>query len=31
MKGNMKKFLKAQTGKSGEQLAAERYARFRKF
>ncbi len=31
MKGNMKKFLKAQQGKSGEQLAAERYERFRKF
>ena len=31
MKGNMKKFLKEQQGKSGEQLAAERYERFRKF
>ena len=31
MKGNMKKFLKAQNGKSGEQLSAERYDRFRKF
>lgn len=31
MKGNMKKFLKAQTGKSGEQLANERYERFRIF
>ena len=31
MKGNMKKFLKAQQGKSGAQLAAERYERFRKF
>lgn len=31
MKGNMKKFLKAQDGKSGEQLAQERYDRFRAF
>ena len=31
MKGNMKEYLKAQEGKSGEQLAAERYDRFRKF
>lgn len=31
MKGNMKKFLKAQDGKSGEQLAGERYDRFRTF
>lgn len=31
MKGNMKKFLKAQNGKTGEQLSAERYDRFRKF
>lgn len=31
MKGNMKKFLKAQNGKMGEQLSAERYDRFRKF
>lgn len=31
MKGNMKKFLKVQNGKSGEQLSAERYDRFRKF
>lgn len=31
MKGNMKKFLKAQTGKSGKQLANERYERFRIF
>lgn len=31
MKGNMKKFLKAQEGKSGEQLARERYERFRAF
>ena len=31
MKGNMKKSLKAQNGKSGEQLSAERYDRFRKF
>ena len=31
MKGNMKEYLKAQEGKSGEQLAAERYQRFRKF
>ena len=31
MKGNMKKFLKAQNGKSGEKLSAERYDRFRKF
>lgn len=31
MKGHMKKFLKRQNGKTGEQLAAERYARFRAF
>ena len=31
MKGNMKKFLKAQNGKTVEQLSAERYDRFRKF
>ena len=31
MKGNMKKFLKSQNGKTGEQLSAERYDRFRKF
>ncbi|MCM1282923.1 MAG: acetyl-CoA carboxylase carboxyltransferase subunit alpha [Muribaculaceae bacterium] len=31
MKGNMKKFLKAQEGKSGGQLAAERYERYRAF
>lgn len=31
MKGNMKEFLMRQDGKSGEQLAKERYARFRKF
>lgn len=31
MKGHMKEFLKKQNGKSGEQLAAERYARFRAF
>ena len=31
MKGNMKEFLKKQNGKTGEQLAAERYARFRAF
>lgn len=31
MKGHMKEFLKRQNGKSGEQLAAERYARFRAF
>lgn len=31
MKGSMKKFLKAQEGKSGEQLAQERYERFRAF
>lgn len=31
MKGNIKEFLKKQNGKSGEQLAAERYARFRRF
>lgn len=31
MKGNMKKFLKEQDGKSGEQLAQERYDRFRAF
>ena len=31
MKGNMKRFLKAQDGKSGKQLARERYERFRAF
>ena len=31
MKGNMKKSLKAQNGKSGQQLAQERYDRFRIF
>lgn len=31
MKGNMKKFLMGQKGKTGEQLAAERYERFRAF
>lgn len=31
MKGQMKKFLERQEGKTGEQLAAERYDRFRKF
>ncbi len=31
MKGHMKEFLKAQDGKSGEQLAQERYDRFRSF
>lgn len=31
MKGHMKEFLKRQDGKSGEQLAAERYERFRAF
>lgn len=31
MKGDMKKFLKAQNGKSGQQLAQERYDRFRIF
>ena len=31
MKGHMKEFLKKQDGKSGEQLAAERYERFRAF
>lgn len=31
MKGNMKKFLKRQDGKTGEQLALERYRRFRAF
>ena len=31
MKGHMKKFLERQNGKSGEQLAAERYERFRSF
>lgn len=31
MKGNMKAFLERQNGKSGEQLAAERYERFRAF
>lgn len=31
MKGHMKKFLQKQNGKTGEQLAAERYARYRAF
>lgn len=31
MKGHMKEFLKRQDNKSGEELAAERYARFRAF
>lgn len=31
MKGHMKEFLRAQNGKSGEQLAQERYERFRAF
>lgn len=31
MKGHMKKFLQRQEKKTGEQLAAERYARFRSF
>lgn len=31
MKGNMKEFLKRQNGKTKEQLAEERYERFRKF
>ena len=31
MKGHMKEFLRAQNGKSGEQLARERYDRFRAF
>ena len=31
MKGHMKEFLRAQNGKSGEQLAQERYDRFRAF
>ena len=31
MKGHMKEFLKKQNGKTGEELAAERYARFRAF
>ena len=31
MKGHMKEFLKKQDKKTGEQLAAERYARFRAF
>ena len=31
MKGHMKEFLRAQNNKSGEQLAQERYDRFRKF
>lgn len=31
MKGNIKTFLKKQDGKTGEQLASERYARFRAF
>ena len=30
-KGNIKKFLEKQNGKTGEQFASERYARFRKF
>ena len=29
MKGKIKAFLKRQNGKTGEQLAKERYARFR--
>jgi acetyl-CoA carboxylase carboxyl transferase subunit beta len=31
MKGNMKEFLKAQDGKTGDQLARERYDRYRAF
>jgi acetyl-CoA carboxylase carboxyl transferase subunit beta len=31
MKGHMKEFLKRQDGKTGEQLAQERYDRFRAF
>ena len=31
MKGHMKEFLERQNGKTGEQLAEERYARFRAF
>ena len=31
MKGNMKEFLREQDGKDGEQIAQERYDRFRKF
>lgn len=31
LKGNIKKFLEKQNGKTGEQFAFERYARFRKF
>lgn len=31
MKGNMKEFLQRQSGKTGEQLAQERYDRFRRF
>lgn len=31
LKGRMKEFLEKQRGKTGEQLAAERYARFRAF
>ena len=31
IKGNVKEFLKKQNGKSGDQLAEERYLRFRKF
>lgn len=31
MKGRIKEFLKKQEGKTGEQLAVERYARFRSF
>ena len=31
LKGKMKDFLRRQNGKNGEQLAAERYARFRSF
>ena len=31
LKGNIKKFLEKQNGRTGEQFASERYARFRKF
>ena len=31
MKGHMKEFLERQNGKTGEQLAEERYTRFRAF
>ena len=31
LKGNIKKFLEKQNGRTGEQFASERYSRFRKF